>query len=128
MAKTISIDQLGAAIAAELEGYGQGVKDRVDQAGEKTVKKMVKLTKASAPVETGSFKKKITWTAKDTGLGVKKYFWHVKAPDHRITHLLVHGHANVDGGRTAGNPFLHNAVDTVLPEYERDVEEAIRNG
>lgn len=128
MAKTISIDQLGTAIAAELEGYSQEVKDRADQAGEKAVKKMVKLTKASAPVETGSFKRNITWTAKDTGLGVKKYFWHVKAPDHRLTHLLVHGHANVDGSRTAGNPFLQTALDTVLPEYEREVEEAIRNG
>lgn len=128
MAKTVRIDQLGTAIAAELEGYSQGVKDRVDLAGAKAVKKMVKLTKASAPVKTGSFKKNITWTAKDTGLGVKKYFWHVKAPDHRLTHLLVHGHATVDGGRVPGDPFLHTALNTVLPEYERDVEEAIRNG
>ena len=125
MAKTVSIDQLGTAIAAELEGYSQGVKDRVDQAGEKAVKKMVKLTKASAPVDTGGFKKNITWTAKDTGLGVKKYFWHVKAPDHRLTHLLVHGHATVDGGRVPGNAFLHNALDTVLPEYLEDIEEAM---
>lgn len=128
MAKTVSIDQLGTAIAAELEGYSEGVKDQVEQASEKAVKKLVKLTKASAPVKTGSFKRHITWTAKDTGLGVKKYFWHVKAPDHRLTHLLVHGHANVDGSRTAGDPFLHTALNTVLPEYERDVEEAIRNG
>lgn len=127
MAKTVSIDQLGTAIAAELEGYSEGVKDQVEQAGEKAVKKLVKLTKASAPVKTGSFKRNITWTAKDTGLGVKKHFWHVKAPDHRLTHLLVHGHANVDGSRTAGNPFLQTALNTVLPEYERDVEEAIRN-
>ena len=125
MAKTVSINQLGAAIAAELEGYSQDAKDRVDQAGEKAVKKMVKLTKASAPVKTGSFKKNITWTAKDTVLGVKKYFWHVKAPDHRLTHLLVHGHANVDGSRTAGNAFLHTAVNAVLPEYLEDVEEAL---
>ena len=123
--KTVRIDQLGTAIAAELEGYSQGVKDRVEQAGEKAVKKMVKLTKASAPVDTGGFKKNITWTAKDTGLGVKKYFWHVKAPDHRLTHLLVHGHATVDGGRVPGDPFLHQAVNTVLPEYLEDIEEAM---
>ena len=125
MAKTVSIDQLGTAIAAELEGYSQGVKDRVERAGEKAVKKMVKLTKASAPVDTGGFKKNITWTAKDTGLGVKKYFWHVKAPDHRLTHLLVHGHATVDGGRVPGDPFLQTALDTVLPEYLEDIEEAM---
>ena len=49
--KTVRIDQLGMAIAAELEGYSQDVKNRVDQAGEKAIKKMVKLTKASAPVD-----------------------------------------------------------------------------
>ena len=125
--QTVSMSQLGAVIAAELEGYGKEAQERVDQAGEKAVKKLVKLTKASAPEETGSFKRNITWTAKDTGLGVKKYFWHVKAPDHRLTHLLVHGHANVDGSRTAGNPFLHEALDEVLPEYLEDVEEALSN-
>ena len=122
MAKTVSIDQLGTAIAVELEGYSEAVKDRVDEAGEKAVKKLVKLTKASAPEKTGSFKRRITWTAKDTGLGVKKYFWHVKAPDHRLTHLLVHGHA---GNGHRGNPFLHKALDAVLPEYLEDVEEAL---
>lgn len=120
--KTVRIDQLSTALAVELEGYSEGVKDRVEQAGEKAVKKLVKLTKASAPEKTGSFKRHITWTAKDTGLGVKKFFWHVKAPDHRLTHLLVHGHA---GNGHRGNPFLHKALDTVLPEYLEDVEEAL---
>lgn len=59
--------------------------------------------------------------------GVFSYVWHVKAPDYRLTHLLVHGHATKDGGRTKGNPFLANALAQVLPEYERKVEEVLRN-
>ena len=45
---------------------------------------------------------------------------------HRLTHLLVHGHATRNGGRTKANPFLKNALDAVLPEYERAVEEAVK--
>ena len=57
---------------------------------------------------------------------MKRYIWYVKAPDHRLTHLLVHGHATRNGGRTKANPFLKNALDDVLPEYERAVEEAVK--
>jgi hypothetical protein len=126
--QTIRIDQLGTAISAVLDGYSKEVKEKADQAGEKAVKKLVKLTKASAPVDTGGFKKNITSTAKKTVTGTTEYHWHVKAPDHRLTHLLVHGHATVDGGRVAGNPFLHQALDEVLPEYLEDIEEALENG
>ena len=122
---TVQIDRLGAEIANMVAEYSTEVKERADQAGEKAVKKLVKLTKASAPVDTGSFKKNITWSAKANALGVKEYVWHVKAPDYRLTHLLVHGHATVDGGRVDGNPFLQEALDAVLPEYLEDIEEAI---
>ena len=126
--RTIRIEQLGAEIGNMVADYSVEVKKRADQAGEKAVKKLVKLTKASAPVDTGSFKKNITWDAKPNALGVKEFVWHVKAPDYRLTHLLVHGHATVNGGRVTGNPFLQEALDTVLPEYLEDIEEAIENG
>jgi hypothetical protein len=74
---------------------------------------------------TGTFKKNIAWKEVNKGLGDKKYVWHVKAPDHRITHLLVHGHATRNGGRTKANPFLRNALDQVLPAYEKEVKEAL---
>ena len=52
--------------------------------------------------------------------------WYVKAPDHRLTHLLVRGHATKDGGRTKADPFLENALDVVLPEYEQNAREAVK--
>jgi hypothetical protein len=39
----------------------------------------------------------------------------------------VHGHATKNGGRTRADPFLHNALGHVLPEYERAIEEAVQN-
>ena len=121
-------DDLGAAIAAELSTYSKEVTDRVNDCGREAIKKLVKLTKAKAPKGVrGSFKKNIASKEVDAGRGMKRGIWYVKAPDHRLTHLLVHGHATRDGGRTAGNPFLADALDQVLPEYEREIEEAVRN-
>ena len=127
MAKTIKPADLGAAIQQELELYRTGVAERVNAVGKTAAEKLKKLTKASAPVASGSFRKNIAVKEVDSGHGTKKYIWHVKAPDHRLTHLLVHGHATRNGGRTKADPFLQNALDTVLPEYEQAVKEAVQN-
>lgn len=126
MAKTIKATDLGAALEQELTTYHRDVLTRVNSASEDAVKALVKKTKATAPKQTGRFRRNI---ASKTILGDQgnRYIWYVKAPDHRPTHLLVHGHAKKDGGRVQGDPFLKNALDEVLPEYESAVEEAINN-
>lgn len=122
----IKLEDLGDAIEQELELYAEEVQDGVEAAATKAVKKLVKLTRATAPVGArGSFKKNITSTKKKRGPRDILQIWHVKAPDHRLTHLLVNGHATRDGGRTKADPFLQNALAQVLPEYEREIEEAI---
>lgn len=130
MSKSIKPDDLGDAIRENLEIYSQNVLDAINEAGENAIKKLVKLTKATAPVSRrkggGSLKRNITSTRKP-GLNGDTFIWHVKAPDHRIVHLVVHGHATRTGGRTKSNPFLKNAVDAVLPEYEKAIEEAVKN-
>lgn len=127
MAKTVKPENLGAAIQQELELYTEGVAERVNAAGKTAAEKLRKLTKATAPVASGDFRKHIAVKEVDAGHGMKKFIWHVKAPDHRLTHLLVHGHATKNGGRTKGDPFLKNALETVLPEYEQAVKEAVQN-
>lgn len=129
MSKHVNPGDLGAAIRRELSIYESDLTDAVNEAGDKAVKKLVKITKATAPVGVrGSFKKNITSKAFPGVSGMKEYVWYVKPPDHRLTHLLVHGHATVKGGRTRADSFLQSALDQVLPEYEKDVEEAARNG
>ena len=127
MAKTIKPADLGDAIQRELTTYSEGVAERVNAAGKTAAEKLKKLTKAAAPVASGDFRKHIAVKEVDAGHGMKKYIWHVKSPDHRLTHLLVHGHATKNGGRTKGDPFLKNALETVLPEYEQAVKEAVQN-
>ena len=128
MAKNIKPTDLADAIQEELTLYTEGVAERVNAAGKSAAEKLKKLTRSTAPVARGDFRKHIAIKEVDDGHGMKKYIWHVKAPNHRLTHLLVHGHATRNGGRTKSDPFLANALETVLPDYEKAVEEAVKNG
>lgn len=127
MAKSIKPTDLGAAITEQLTLYHEDVIEKVNAAGEKAVKALVKKTKATAPKREGDYRKAITSVETEhTATGDKEYTWGAKAPHYRLTHLLVNGHAKQNGGRVDGDPFLENALAEVLPEYERDVEEAIQ--
>lgn len=129
MAKTIKLEGLGAAIEQELTIYHQDVNEATDAASAQAVKDLVKKTKATAPVGArGSFKKNISSKLLRKNRNGSTYVWYVKGSDYRLTHLLVHGHATKNGGRTKGDPFLQNAVDQVLPEYEKAIKEALQNG
>jgi hypothetical protein len=117
--------------------YAEDVNEKLRDITQDSMKKLVKETKATAPRgrRKGQYRKNITADYTGTkksarGLRGQKVqaIWYVRAPDYRLTHLLVKGHATRDGGRTNANPFLQNAIDKVLPEYEQKVQEAIQNG
>lgn len=126
MANTIKPSELGQALSEMLHFYHEDVTQKVDAIGEKAIKDLVELTAIKAPKESGSFRRAITSKTIRRPTG-NLYIWGVKAPFHRITHLLAHGHATVNGGRVPGHPFLSDALEEVLPEYERKVAEAIMN-
>lgn len=129
MAKTIKPTELAQAIEQELTTYHQDVVDRVNLASEEAIKALLKKTKQTAPKKSGDFRRSLTYKAEvSTTTGNKRYIWGAKAPHHRLTHLLVHGHAKTGGGRVQGDPFLKNALAEVLPNYESAVKEAIKNG
>lgn len=128
MAETIKPEDIGKAIERELTTYHRRTLERVNAAGEEAVKALVKKTKATAPKKSGAFRRAITYKVEHHKVtGDKRFIWGAKAPHHRLTHLLVHGHAKKDGGRVKGDPFLENALAEVLPEYENKVEEAVKN-
>lgn len=127
MAKSIKPGDLGAAIGQELTIYHAEIVEKLDAAGDAAAKKLVKMTKATAPKGArGSFRRNIASKRLKADKRGSTYVWYVRPPDHRLTHLLVHGHATKDGGRTKADPFLKDALETVLPEYEGAVKEAIK--
>lgn len=129
-------NDLNAEMERVLTTYSEEINDKLREITRESMKKLVKETKATAPKgrRKGQFKKNITADYKGlkrSARGLKGQdvhaTWYVKAPDYRLTHLLVHGHATRDGGRTKANPFLQNAVDKVIPEYEAKVQEALKD-
>lgn len=129
MGKKVKLEGLSAAIEQELTSYHESIVEKLDAAGDAAVKKLVKLTKATAPVgKRGSYRKNIAGRRLFKTKRASKHAWFVKAPDYRLTHLLIRPHPTPNGSQTKGDPFLKNAVDEVLPEYENAVKEAIENG
>lgn len=123
----ISLDKLGDAIIDLTESYVNDIESDIDKAAEHAAQKLVDITQKTAPVgKRKRYRKKIACKKLDGNRSGAHYVWYVKPPDHRLTHLVVHGHATKNGGRTKGNPFLKNACDAVFPEFEADVEKAVK--
>lgn len=129
MAKSIKSDDLDSAIEKELTTYHRNVVDKINVASEAAVKALVQKTKKTAPKRSGNFRRSLSYKIEENkATGNKRFIWGAKYPHSRLTHLLVNGHAKKGGGRVPGDPFLKNALDEVLPAYENDVEEAVKNG
>ena len=126
MAKTVKPGDLGKAIARELGVYSTDVTKKLNTASKEAAQELVELTRASAPFRTGGFAAHIDMKLQETRRGCATYVWYVKPPHHRVTHLLVHGHATRNGGRAPGHPFLHNAWATVKAKYEKALREVFR--
>ena len=136
MGKRIKAGELGAAMEHELTIYSEEVNAELSRVTYNSMNKLVRMTKATAPKgkRHGQYAKNITadhsLLRRKGGGGYRgrtiRSTWYVKAPDYRLTHLLVHGHEKRNGGRTRANPFLQNALDQVLPEYEMAVQEVLK--
>lgn len=125
----VSVTGLGTVIQQTLTLYHQDVNEGIDNCSKKAAKDLEKRTKATAPVGyRGSFKRNISSKLLKKSLNSSTYIWYVKAPDYRLTHLLAHGHATKDGGRTRADPFLADAVQVVTKDYEEAVKEVLRRG
>jgi hypothetical protein len=130
MSKTIKPEDLGAAIERELTLYGKAVQAGVDDCGRRAIRKLVKRTQETAPLgerRGGNFAASIA-SKELKGIRGSRFLWFVKSPNHRLTHLIVKGHLTKNGDRTKANPFLSNALDVVLPEYEEEIKEVLANG
>lgn len=129
MAKGVKLQDLGGAIAKELSVYGKEVQEKVNKAGRKAIKEIERKTKDTAPFDARAYHQHyadlIATQTDKARTGDETHTWYVKPPGHRLTHLLAHGHETRDGGRASASSFLSDAVDAVLPDYERDVEEAV---
>lgn len=126
----IQIDELNTAIRDALEDYNESIVSGLKKTTKRAMKDLVDTTKATAPVGKRSqhYRDSIAQkTVNESQFGISK-LWYVKGSDYRLSHLLNNGHALRDGGRYPGTNFIGNAVDRILPQYLREIEEVIKNG
>ena len=123
----ITIDDLADAIGERLTVYQSETARKILGVTKSTMKRFVKITKQTAPRRTGKFAKAIRSTVEDNGITGSKGIWYVGGKEYRLTHLIINGHQLRQGGRTKGNPFLENALESVADEYIKGIEEAVKN-
>ena len=125
MSRTVSVDQMAAAIEEELEKY----KDLASDELKKAVKKAGKTAKSdineSAPVRTGKYAK--SWKSKVTAEDSERIQVTVYSPSlYMIAHLLENGHAKRGGGRVRAIPHIGPAEEHAEEVLLKDIERALR--
>lgn len=130
MSTTISVEQLGDAIANELTLYHEKIIAGIKKETQKSMKELVNNTKATAPVGRRQKHYRDSIKAKKTAENDRSLTmtWYVDGPDYRLSHLLENGHATRNGGRVEGTHFIKNATDPIIESYLKAVEEVIKNG
>lgn len=132
-------EDIGTQLERVLTIYSEDVNDKIRAITTQTMKSFVKETKVTAPrgrrEKNDSYSKHISGDYRGTRKSARGLrgqdihaIWYVRAPEYRLTHLLVHGHATSKGNRTRTSPFLHNARERAVAEYEEKLQEALRNG
>ena len=132
MSDVISVDQLSETIGKELDNYNKTVIDGVKAEAKKSMDKLVKKTKETAPKKSGKYRRAISSRKEWENPLAVEYQWYVKAPHYRLSHLLEYGHATrrIRNGkaRTEGTGFIKKASDPIIEDYVKAVEEVIKNG
>lgn len=123
-------EDLTDAVFEMLQDYHKDVSDKVFKVGHKAIKELERKTIDTAPIgKRGEFRPHIASKSSRDRLERMTHTWYVKAPEYRLTHLLVKGHKTRNPSKmTRADPFLKNALEDVLDDYIKDVEKAIKNG
>lgn len=126
MSKTIKPEQLSNEIMKGLEKYKDLSTDAMKESVEKVAKDVKKNIQSKAPVLTGKYKK--SWKVTKTDENNERLVMTVHAGRYQLTHLLEHGHAKRNGGRTKAIPHIAPAEEEGVKELEDDIKDALEKG
>jgi len=126
--RAISPEVFDAELREILMNYALTCGDRLDELSMEAVERLVSMTKSNAPRGHRDPKKKIARPRfhvtiaykklEASWFGASRYIWYVKKPNYRLTHLIAKSRRLRNNRVVPGNPFLQNALDTVLRDYE----------
>lgn len=112
--KKITVDQLEAEISDILQKYADNVNVCVDKVAVQYAKIGKRKLETGSPKRTGHYAKGWAYMTSHSAGDPNSTLYHKTAPS--LTHLLEHGHAKRNGGRT--KPIVH-----VAPVEQEIIEE-----
>ena len=117
-----SADRFAADVQKILSEYAGSVKENLDEVTKTVAKKGAQMVRrAAAGAVGGSGKYARGWTSKvESGRFGSSGVIYNKKPG--LPHLLEHGHANRNGGRTPGRPHIAAAAEQIVREFEEEVK------
>lgn len=117
----ISIGDLSSAVMSALQEFEQETAEAMKESVASAAEVCLESVRANSPRDTGDYQKgwaKKTVYEDDHDIRVRIY----NKDHHQLTHLLEDGHANVDGGRTEGQPHIGPASEQASQVLMKDVK------
>lgn len=114
----ISAENLETVIGDYLTEYSQSVKEKINKAADDLSKEAIEGLKSTSPKKSGKYAR--AWAGKKEGN--KIIIYNAKG---QLTHLLEHGHALWQGGRTRAIPHIKPVEQNLIQKYEEGVKKAI---
>lgn len=124
----VPIEGLADAVEKELNLYGEKIVQGIKREARKSMTRLVRETKATAPKRRPKYAGSITSKTLSESSRGAVYVWYVKGSEYRLSHLLERGHALRNGGRVGGTHFIESALNPIMDDYEKSVKEVIENG
>ena len=125
MSRTVSVDEMAAAINEGLEEYARLSTENVKKAVKKSAKAVKEQINSSAPVRTGRYAK--SWAVKTTAESSHSLEQTVYSPSrYMLSHLLEKGHAKRGGGRVRAIPHIAPAEEMGIEMFEGLIEQALK--
>ena len=127
MGKTVSIDGLADAVMEELSEYNKLAEETMKKAVTKAGQTVRKEIQAGAPERSGKYAK--SWRTKKTRESSRVLEVTVYSPSrYMLAHLLEHGHAKRNGGRTRAFQHIAPAEEIGEKQLEADIIRGLSNG
>lgn len=117
----VHMNEFERVLLRELEEWRGVTMNDIEAKVQKHGKELKKRVQGESPERTGAYRK--SWSVRFEGLKTAHYKSLIYNKKHyRLTHLLEHGHAKRDGGRTKAFPHLLKNEEEVGKEFIEDVE------
>ena len=127
MAKKVSIEGLADAVMKELDEYSKVIDTDMRKAVTKAGQTVRKNIMAGAPKRHGDYSK--SWATKKTKQTSRSLEVTVYSRNrYQLAHLLEHGHAKRNGGRTRAQVHIAPAEEAGIRQLEEDIVRSIKHG